>query len=66
MTTCATTSSARSAIGFASAWASCCTASSSSRATISRPIAMTAAVLSPKVADEAANWACMLTSWMSV
>lgn len=66
LSTLATTSSARSAIGLASAWASCCTASSSSRAMISRPIAMIAAVLSPKVAEEAANCAWMLISWTMV
>lgn len=59
----ATTVSARSAIGLASSWARVETASSRIRLRISRPAAMIAGVLRPKVADEAANWAWMLTSW---
>ncbi|MFJ9522119.1 hypothetical protein ACIRPK_28180 [Kitasatospora sp. NPDC101801] len=63
--TLAITVSARSAIGLASSWASRETASSRIRVMISRPAAMMAGVLSPKVAEEAANWAWMLISWTS-
>ncbi len=62
--TLATTVSARSAIGLASSWASRETASSRISDRITLPAAMMAGVLRPKVADEAANWAWMLISWI--